>query len=215
MRRFLVTVGVCVMVSAALARAEDKKFTYLDLQPRANHKLTDIMHGDFVGNTLESLKTGEQSLEGVKFKIGEKFIQLGSTHPTLQDKPEKVEEIKVNKKFEKLHILHATGYKTEDDAVVGEYTVTWDDDTQGTIPITYGKDVLDWWYQDNSPVPANSKIAWKGENEAAKARNSKIRLYLTTWENPKPDKKVVKLDFSSTMQTEAAPFCVAMTIEEK
>ena len=57
-------------------------------------------------------------------------------------------------------------------------------------------------------------MAWKGENEHAKSLNAKIRLYLTTWENSKPDKKVVSIDFSSTKETPCAPFCVAMTAEE-
>ena len=37
----------------------------------------------------------------------------------------------------------------------------------------------------------------------------------TTWDNPKPDKKVKTLDYSTTKETICAPFCVAMTVEEK
>jgi hypothetical protein len=45
--------------------------------------------------------------------------------------------------------------------------------------------------------------------------NAKIRLYLTTWENPKPDKKITAIDYSTTKETPCAPFCVAMSAEEK
>jgi hypothetical protein len=42
-----------------------------------------------------------------------------------------------------------------------------------------------------------------------------LTLYLTTWENPKPDKKIVAIDYSTTKETDCAPFCVAISGEEK
>ena len=59
------------------------------------------------------------------------------------------------------------------------------------------------------------KVAWEGENEDSKSLNAKIRLYLTSWKNPQPKKRVVSIDYISTMTTAAAPFCVAMTAEVK
>ena len=197
---------------AAVKKGDEKEFIFIDIQPQANQKLKDNLHTENPGNSLASLKTGEQTMEGVKFKIGEKCIQLGSM--TL-DKPEKVEGIKVEKAFTKLHILHATGYKTDEDKIIGEYTINWDDGSSVTIPIVYGKDVLDWWYTEDSPEPTRAKVAWKGENEYATSLNSKIRLYLTTWENPKPDKKVKSIEYSSTKETQCAPFCLAMSLESK
>ena len=91
--------------------------------------------------------------------------------------------------------------------------MNWDDGSSVTIPLAFGKDILDWWYDEAAPTRA--KVAWKGNNEYAKSREFKIRLYLTTWENTKPDKKIVSIDFSSTMDTDCAPFCVGMTGEEK
>jgi beta-galactosidase len=129
--------------------------------------------------------------------------------------PEKVEGLKVDAKLARLHILHATAWGTDDGTLIGEYTVNWDDGTSVTIPIEYGKDVLDWWYYPDSGEPTRGKVAWKGENDGAKTLNATIRLYLTTWENPKPDLKIKSIDYSSTKQTQAAPFCVAITGEKK
>jgi hypothetical protein len=43
-----------------------------------------------------------------------------------------------------------------------------------------------------------------------------IRLYETTWENPKPDKKVLRIDYVSRKDdTVAAPFCIAISAQEK
>ncbi|TMQ35822.1 MAG: hypothetical protein E6K70_00155 [Planctomycetota bacterium] len=227
MQRLIVATGVCCALSAALVwaddkkdagkKAADKKWVFLDLQPQANQKLKENFHYECPNapNSLGALPTGEQALAGVKFKVGESCIQLGSKR--LTDKPEKVEGIKVDKKFTKLHILHASGFALEAaaDTIVGEYTVKWDDGNSVSIPIVWGKDILDWWYKEDGPEPTRAKVAWKGENEFAKGMDYKIRLYLMTWENTKPDKKVVSIDFSSTMETDCAPFCVAMTAEEK
>jgi hypothetical protein len=54
--------------------------------------------------------------------------------------------------------LHATEWAAEEDTIVGEYTVTWDDDNSVTIPIVYGKDVLDWSYDDGSSEPSRAKV---------------------------------------------------------
>jgi len=61
-----------------------------------------------------------------------------------------------------------------------------------------------------------AESVWKGDNQRAKQVGARIRLYLTTWENPKPDKKVVSIDYLSKKDdTVAAPFCLAMTLEAK
>jgi hypothetical protein len=90
---------------------------------------------------------------------------------------------------------------------------TYADGTSATIPIVYGQDVLDWWKYPGAADPKRGKVAWEGTNEAAKEFEATLRLYLTTWENPHPDKGVKAIDYSSTMDTPCAPFCVALTAE--
>jgi hypothetical protein len=224
-RSFLAAAAVLAGGLALVAApAPDQAVTYIDLQPKANQKLKDLFHSNTEGNNLASLPTGEQKLEGVKFKIGEGLIQLGSK--VVQDRPEKVEGIKVDRTFTTLHILHATGYGggpnqpgtagfVEDDTLIGKYIVNYEDKTKQEIEIVYGKDVRDWFYAEGEADVSRGKVAWKGENERAKALNCGLRLYLSTWKNPKPDKKVVSIDYISTGDTAAAPFCVAMTAETK
>jgi hypothetical protein len=212
-RNFLLAAAVCGGLGLAWARAAAQEVSYLDLQPKATQKLKDNLHAaDSAGNNLTEVPTGEQTLEGIKFKIGEGLIQLGSE--MVLDKPEKVEGIPVNKPFAKLHILHATGFSVAEDIQIGQYTIHYEDKTKETIPIVYGKDVRDWWYFDDTPGVTRGKVAWTGTNDFAKSNNAKIRLYLTTWTNPKPGMKVTSIDYSSS-KTAAAPFCVAMTVEGK
>ena len=208
-------VSVVMLASLAFAApAPEATITFLDLQPKANHKLKDAMHdANLPENNLADLPQGKQTLDGVKFNIGESMIQLGND--ILKDKfPEKVEGIKVGAKFAKLHILHATGYMVPDDTVIGKYLIHYDDKTDAEIEIVYGKDVRDWWYHEGDKDPSKGKVAWKGSNPSAKELSSSLWLFHMTWENPKPDKKVVSIDYVSSM-THAAPFVIAMTMEDK
>jgi hypothetical protein len=83
-----------------------------------------------------------------------------------------------------------------------------------TVPVKYGEDVRDWWYPKGGPAGDDKvKVAWEGENEASKSLDNGIRLYLTTWKNPRPGVKVATIDFVKVGGTQAAPFCVAITAE--
>jgi hypothetical protein len=225
MRRVLLAAGVGLVWCAAVAGARaDDNHIFIDLQAKANQKLDENFHSGAEGNNLDSLPKGEQKFKGVPFKIGDSLIQLGSK--IVEDKPEKVEGIKVDAKLAKLNFLHATGYGggpnqegnpgfVEDDAVIGKYVVHYADDTKEEIEIVYGKDVRDWWFITDEKGVSRGKVAWTGENDASAKQEAKIRLYLGTWKNPHPDKKVTTIDYVSTMDTAAAPFCVAMTAEKK
>jgi RNA polymerase sigma factor (sigma-70 family) len=198
--------------TAPAAPLQTEPSRYLDLQDKANQKLTDNFHSGKEGNNLADLPTGMQTFADVKFSIGRGVIQLGSQK--VKDKPEKVEGIKVGQKFDKLHILHATGYYLDQEVRIGEYVIHYADKSKETIEIVYGKDVIDWYFYPDAKEPTRGKKAWEGQNEPAKEYKAVLRLYVTTWENPHPGKEVVSIDYISTL-TDAAPFCVAMTVERK
>jgi hypothetical protein len=188
--------------------------TYLDLQAKANIKLEQPLQGGRPGNDLADLPRGEQKLAGVKFKIGDRLIQLegpGQTFPT------KLDGIKVGRKLARLHILHAAGrcLGVKDGAVIASYIVHYRDKTQATIPIVYGKDLRDWWELSDPQPVTRGKVAWEGANRVRQNTRTKMRLYLTTWENPHPKKEVTQIEYACTKGTPAWPFCVAMTAEAK
>jgi hypothetical protein len=226
MRQSLALVATCCTLGVVLAApVPPEKLRYVDLQPLTNRKLTDNLGTGREGNSLKVLPTGEQTLGGVKFKVGEGLIQLGSK--VLDKLPEEVEGIKVGTTFAKLHILHATcfgggpnkqgsAWFVEDDTPIGEYRVLFEDKSMQTIPVVYGQDVRDWFFVEGEKGVSRGKVVWEGDNEWSKQVGARVRLYLATWENPKPDKKVVSIDYrSKKADTVAAPFCVAMTLEAK
>jgi hypothetical protein len=202
----------------AVLKAALRSFQFIDLQGKANLKMTDSFHG-FEGNNLKKLPQGERVLGGVKFKIGPKFVQLTSERaPTF---PEKVIGIAVGKAASQIHFLHATGWGSPstvaDGTLIGSYVVHYEDKTKEVIPIDYGKDVRDWWNFDDSKPCTRGKVAWTGSNPAADKYADmaiSLRLYLGTWKNPHPKKKIVSIDYTSTNKTVCAPFCIAISLEQ-
>lgn len=220
LRRFI---ALAVCCNAALAHAEEKT-VYLDLAPKMNRNLTDDLGTGRPSNSLASLPAGEQTLAGIKFNVGPGAVLLGSTE--LAALPEKIEGIPVDTAFSKLHVLHATNFGgglnkpgdewyVEDGTLIGQYVLHFADGSTEGLSILYGRDVRDWWYVDGEKEPSVGKVAWKGENGSASTFGAHIRLYATTYTNPKPDQKVLRIDYlSRKSETPAAPFCLAMTIEK-
>jgi hypothetical protein len=210
--RVILAASLCCFVIQSTARSEGGKQTPLDLQAQANQKLKADFgpaEGLMKGNNLANLPAGEQILVGVKFNVGEGMIQLsGASTP---EKPKKVEGIPVGAKFSRLYILQATQWFADDDTTVGHYTVSYDDKSQEIIPIVYGKNTFDWW-KELPPKSHSLKVAWKGSNDQVKKQGIAIRLYLASWDNPQPAKKVVSIEVESNNETPCAPFCVAMTV---
>jgi hypothetical protein len=193
----------------------------IDLQKRGNHVLKEDFGNESNGNSLASLPAGDQVLRGIPFRIGPRMIALGSE--AKPERPTRVDGIDVNMLLTKLHILHATEFGESepgtdhhipDGTRIGHYTVHYEDKTHETIPVVYGADVRDWWFNSRSASPTRSKVAWEGANDFSTGLGAKIRLYLTSWQNPKPTVRVTQIDYVAG-ETVAAPFCVAISAETK
>lgn len=229
MTRVLTALAAWVALAPAAAGA-DKAFRPVDLQPHANQKLTDDLGRGSEGNNLAALPKGEQTLGGVKFVVGDGFVQRGSKL-LKAERPDKIEGIKVCRTAAKLHFLHGTQYGNgsvigqegkdgdplyvADGTRIAEYTVRYADGATATVPVMYGEDVRDWWFTGKPKGVTRGKVAWEGANEASKTYESKLRLYRTTWANPHPDKVIASIDYAKVGDGPAAPLCVAVTAEGK
>jgi hypothetical protein len=202
--RSIVVVGVAWLLAASLGKAQGPRLAYLDLQPQANGKLAD----------LQGIPNGVQTFMGVKLKIADGVIGVSAERDPRKP-PGKVEGIKVGTTCRKLHFLHACHGSSHPDDIIGYYTVNYEDRSQETIPLLYYKDIANWWYGQNEMETSRARVAWRGINDKAKNEGAAgIRLYLTTWKNPDPKKKVVSIDFGSTRCLTSSPFCLAITAEK-
>jgi hypothetical protein len=214
----LLTALVCSVALVAAAAAAEPTFIFVDLQAQANQKLSDDLHNT-EGNNLAKVPQGEQKLGETRFKIGEKMIHVRG-EAGAPDAPTKVEGIPVKAKFDRLHILHSTGYGEgmetpfEDGTEIGAYVVRYDDKSTERIPIVYGEDLRDWWDWPNRPDTKRAKVAWTGANTASENSQRQIRLFEVIWNNPHPEKEVATIDMESK-ETVCDPFLVALTLEKK
>jgi hypothetical protein len=194
----------------------------ISLGPRANQSLNTSFNEDGPDNSLMELAGGVQKLGGVMFRIEPGCIRLrGNQRPKL---PQAAEGIPVGFCLDKLHLLHATEFGAfgdeshpffvKDGTHIGDYKVHYGDGSTATISIVYGEDVRDWWNWDKSKETKRGKVVWTGKNANAGKYDVALRLYLTTWDNPKPDLQVTTIDYVSVGQTAAGPFCVAITAHE-
>jgi hypothetical protein len=202
-------------VSTPLPAMHRSPFTVIDVAPHANQKLTDPFPGGVSGNDLAFVPTGQHAFAGIDFLIGGGVVHLGSARVP---GPDRVEGIRVGRRLTKLHFLHscACGYHTPDGTVIGQYVVCYDDRTTAEVPIVFGEDVRDWWSYPGGKGLTRGRVGWEGDNAALKGSGIRVKLSVTTWENPCPRKEVASLDYvAAAVTTDVAPFCVAITAEER
>ena len=206
-------VAAAGLIAAPAPKTDPVQF--ISLKGHTNVKWDENLHSNnYPNNNLKSLPTGKQKFGDVEFFIGDGLLQLGSSN--VEGKPKEIKDIKVGGRFKKLHFLQACGYNTDDGKVIGKYVIRYADKSTADVEIVFGRDVVDWWAYPDRAGPTKGKAVWEGENEASKGFDAKIKLYLMTWENPKPDKTVEAIDFVATNPEQpAAPFCVAITAEDK
>jgi hypothetical protein len=221
MTRLLLTAAAGGLIGISIAapppKAATPKINFIDLQPKANQKLTDRF-GRIEGNNLASMSTGEQTCADIRFNVIDSVLLLDS--PRLTDhKAAKIEGIAVGRTARKLHFLQGTIFGTSnpaisDDTTIANYVVRYDNGATATVPVVYGKDVRDWSSPDDMRNVQRGKVAWTGDNQESQRLERHLNLYLCNWENPKSENRITSIDFVKVGNTLAAPFCVAISAED-
>ncbi len=196
----------------------------LDLTDNYNGLLQPAFHPVFAvpeyDNGLRELGSGPLDLGGVRFDVRgviqlRRHTELESAWQRIWERlPVRVEDIRVQQKIRRLHVLHGTVSSEKEGTEVARFV--WHYDTgEEASPILYGRDVREWWWRpENADELASdrSRVVWTGSNPVAREKGYSLRLYLTTIENPKPHELVNSLDYVSAM-SESAPFLIAITVE--
>lgn len=186
--------------------SESRRVTTLDLT--AQYDLRADESSQF--GAWEVVPKGKQIFDGTQFDVGG-MIRLYGTRPPPHGTVyrDSVVGIKIDRKFDKLHLLHGTGWWGTDGMPVARMVWHYADGTQHSFRIVYGRHVRDWWCRGDADdvADADSKVVWKGQ-----APNATVRLYRTTFYNPEPKKKVSTLDLISEKSL-VTPAVVAITVE--
>lgn len=162
---------------------------------------------------LAALGSGRQRIAGIEFDV-RGVVQLTHVPPTREATgyPERIEGIVVGRSGRRLHFLHGATDTAEHGEPIASYLVEYEDRERHDIEIQYGRDVLAWTLE---PPPDSAdtgkpraRAAWTGPGRV----HRQVRLYVTTWENPRPEVPIASLGFVSRL-TGSAPFLVAVTVE--
>jgi hypothetical protein len=182
----------------------------LDLTGVYNALLATSWQGS-PGNNLAGLPPGIHQFGGVGFDI-RGVIQLGGSDVPAAF-PRSVEGIKVHRKCTRIHFLHAVSFIYPFGTTNGSYTIHYADGLIQTLPLVYGKQISDWWFNPNDPAePKDAKVVWTGQNDAAKAHGRAIRLYQFTLENPRKDAEVATISVVANAPADG-PFLLAITLD--
>ena len=118
----------------------------------------------------------------------------------------------------RLHLLLGTvseGTALSGGTVIGRLELHYADGEIRSLDLVYGRDVRDWWYDParaDIEVIDRATVVWTGANPVANEFGCRLRLYLNTRDNPRPEVKLTTFDFVSAM-SESGPFLIAVTIE--
>jgi hypothetical protein len=182
----------------------------LDLTTHYNALLADSWQG-FPGDTLAGLPIGLQTFGGVPFDV-RGLIQM-HVHWLPAGFPKNVEGIKVSQKCRVIHFLHGTAFGPLSQLNLARYFIHYMDRQVREIPIVYGQNIGDWWFDPKNPFePTEAKVVWTGTNDAAKAYGRSVRLFLFTAKNPLADVPIDTISMASSAE-DSALFLIAVTVE--
>jgi tRNA A-37 threonylcarbamoyl transferase component Bud32 len=181
----------------------------IDLTPYYNGSLGENwMNPRDTRNHLGELPRGVQRLGETEFDL-RGLIQV---EQECRRHPPRVSGIAVGQQCRRLRFLHAAcnAALLEDGLEIGQYVVHLADGTQYQIPLVLGRELVDWQIQRRNTEAYVT--AWEGENPWSRQLRKKIRLFKTTWENPRPEVEVRTVDFVAACPG-PCPFLVALTAE--
>lgn len=170
-------------------------------------------------NNLVEFPKGHQTfgevpfvVEGVVQLTGKKLEQWGR-----REFPEAVTNIAVRARGRFLHLLHGAGGVFDPTGeTIARLVLHYADQTTSEIQIQAGLHVSDWWGNPRQkPKAPNSELIWTGKNDAIGEYSPKdsLRVYLTAFENPKPEITIERVDYLSTMKN-ASPFLLGLTLSD-
>jgi WD40 repeat protein/serine/threonine protein kinase len=166
---------------------------------------------DDLDQDWSALPAGLRTLGGVLFDV-RGVIQLGRQDPDWSTFPVQA-QIPVGRRFRQFHVFQSAIRGELDGAVIGRYRLHYADGDSAELEIRYGRDLRDWRARaDAGSLGEHAVVAWSGPPWARAPAGETVRLFRSTYVNPRPDVEVLQIDFVSNM-TQSAPLLVAMTVD--
>ncbi|MBL9136202.1 MAG: protein kinase [Verrucomicrobiales bacterium] len=164
------------------------------------------------GLHLGDLTSGPHTFEGVRFDVGG-IVTLDAMNPDRGRNRARIMGIPVGVRGTTLHVLQGANFDAADGVPVGDIVLHYADGETRRVEVVYGRDTRNWWTVSGEPLDTpRARVVWRGQCPYAMATGQNLRLYLTSFSNPRPEVEVRSLDLVSAMNR-AGFFIVAMTFE--
>lgn len=142
---------------------------------------------------------GRKIIDGLPFDIAGQIVLFGKSAAERHvDHPDAVSGIKIDRKFDELHLIHAAQWREYDGCPVAIVRLHYADGTHHDFSIRDKFQIDDWnrLLTENDEIVADpdTKIIWRG----AGVYKGTGRLFKSMLHNPFPEKKVDTMDIIST-----------------
>jgi len=117
-------------------------------------------------------------------------------------------DIAVGRYSQRVHFLHSAIGIDEEGVRSAQYLIHYADGATNIVHVVYGEDVRDCMSQKPLGTSTRSAVAWEGKTK----RGQDVRLFKTTWDNPRPATEVSSIDFKSGGKAQV--FLIAITVED-
>lgn len=208
------------------ARAKSAGPAQIDLEPHYTAPLSVPAFPTFgpfnTDQDLRGLPAGCVSLGGVAFDV-RGVIQLARTDRRgglfqrgWERLPVRREGMAIGRRVRRLHVLHGVIGAETPGTAVGTYSCFYEGGRRQEFPLVYGEDA---WLGGVLPAGEEGSASrrgrrvWQGPAVPGPRPREALSVFLSSYENPLPDLRVVSLGFGSTL-SRSAPFLVAVTVEE-
>lgn len=197
-----------------------RNMTCIDLKPFSTASFTDSIASPklIFANNLAAFPTGQRVFCDVKFDVQGLVQLMGQSLVRLDKKfPRAAAGIPIGKRFDQLHLLHGALWLSSRGDPIAKLVLHYEDGAKREIPIVAGRHVDDWWgFLSEENLEKGTQIAWFGTNQTLSQRfpEKRLRVYKSTFGNPRPEAYVLSLDYVS-LAGNAAPFMIGLTIESK
>lgn len=159
-------------------------------------------------NDFRRMPAGRQSAAGIPFEFPDSAVRSclilqGKERP---DFPSAIRGIPVKAKVASLYFLHAAAWAPSD-SECGSYMIRYSDGKVAEYLLVCGKNINDWWKPDTLPEAVPAFVH-------TNAIGGKVGLFISRWNNPRPDVPVDTIDFVAEKSGAGpVPILAAITAE--
>ncbi len=184
----------------------------MDLHPYANQ---GFINPEI--NNIRSFPQGRLRFRDIPFSIikqnknkDKSCIFLKGTRYYGYQYPKEVKGIEVNSRASRLYFLHTGAYISKDKKgeMVAEYRINYSDGSTSLKKVINRENIADSYGYGSVPQVKDAALAWKGDRAGGRPF---ALVYLTSWQNPAPEKIIKSIDFVSAEKS--VPILIAITGE--